>query len=259
MGEILSYIHGNGVFHRMHPAAKGLIVLALGVMAILSVSVPFLLLLLGAVVSLAFVGGILREILDQLKLILAMGAVFILVTLVTMPGGDTLFSLPGGLLPVTTGALDAGVVLTLRFAILIMSFQIFVATTQPRDLVNALERAGVPVDYTLMFLIALRFIPTLQAEARRIHEAQLARGYSPGKGPVGKVRSIAPVLVPLVSNALGRAHTLGLTIDMRGYRTRARTPVREVRFARPDWITSGIAGVTLAVYILSLACPHGGG
>jgi len=40
----------------------------------------------------------------------------------------------------------------------------------------------IPSTMALMFLIALRFISSLQVEGQRIHEAQLARGYNPGKG-----------------------------------------------------------------------------
>jgi len=93
----------------------------------------------------------------------------------------------------------------------------------------------IPIDYTLMFLIALRFIPTLQIEGKRIHEAQLARGYNPGSGILGKIRSIAPIIIPLVSNALSRATVLGLTIDIRGYRTGTRTRIREFVFQRRDY------------------------
>ena len=71
-----------------------------------------------------------------------------------------------------------------------------------------------------MFVIALRFIPTLQIEGKRIQEAQLARGYNPGSGVGGKIQRLIPIMVPLVSNALSRANVLGLTIDIRGYRTR---------------------------------------
>jgi energy-coupling factor transport system permease protein len=250
MGEILQYIHKDGLFHRMHPGTKIFFILVIGIVTILSLSIPFLCALLGAVLVLALAGRILREVLDQMKLILAMSAIFILITVVTMPDGEVLFHLlPGSLLPVTTGALEAGIILTLRFAILIMAFQLFVITTQPRDLVNTLEKVGVPIEYNLMFLIALRFIPTLQIEARRIHEAQLARGYYTGKGFVGRIRSVAPVMVPLVSNALSRANILGITIDMRGYRTRRRTPVREERLNVLDRAFIGILGLALAAYI----------
>ena len=75
-----------------------------------------------------------------------------------------------------------------------------------------------------MFVIAFRFIPTLQIEGRRIHKAQLARGYQPGTGLMGKLRSVSPIVIPLVSNALSRANTLGLTTDIRGYRNPAADP-----------------------------------
>lgn len=250
MAEILQYIHKDGLFHRMHPGTKIFFILVTGIMTVLSLSIPFLCGLLGAILFVAFLGSILRELLDQMRLILAMSLIFILITIVTMPGGDVLFSLlPGGMLPVTTGALEAGILLTLRFAILIMAFQIFVISTQPRDLVNTLERWGVPIDYTLMFLIALRFIPTLQIEARKIHEAQLARGYAPGEGFVGRIRSVGPVMVPLVSSALSRANVLGITIDMRGYRTRRRTPVRVGGLTTLDRAFIGILGIALTGYI----------
>ncbi len=70
-----------------------------------------------------------------------------------------------------TGGLTIGIVLTLRFMMLIFAFQLFLISTQPRDLVNAMEKIGLPIDYILMFIIALRFIPTLQIEGQRIHEA----------------------------------------------------------------------------------------
>jgi energy-coupling factor transport system permease protein len=118
-----------------------------------------------------------------------------------------------------------------------------------------MEKLHMPIDYILMFIIALRFIPTLQIEGQRIHEAQLARGYNPGTGMLGKVRSVAPIVIPLVSNALLRSNVLGLTIDMRGYRTRTRTHVRERGLSTGDYaMMSGlIVAITGFVIIAILA------
>ncbi len=256
MSEILQYIHKDALFHRMHPGTKIFLLLVIGIVTLLTLEISHLCLILLAVLIMALAGRVLPEVLRQMALILAMSVIFILITLVTMPGGEVLtYLLPGGFLPVTTGALSAGVLLTLRFAILIISFQIFVITTQPRDLVNTLEKIGVPIDYNLMFLIALRFIPTLQIEAKKIHEAQLARGYFPGSGFVGRIKSVAPVMVPLVSNALAKATVLGLTIDMRGYRTRARTPFREESLNLLDKAVFGILAVFLAAFLAATFLP----
>ena len=59
-------------------------------------------------------------------------------------------------------------------------------------------------------------------------------------GVMGKIRSVAPIVVPLVSNALARATVLGLTIDIRGYRTAKRTRLREFPFQKTDWLASSL-------------------
>jgi energy-coupling factor transport system permease protein len=244
MAEILSYVHKEGFFHRLHPFTKIAFIFLFGLMSILSTHLPFLVLLVIAVLIVSYCANLGPEVIQQFKLIAIMSVILIGLTIITMPSGETIgYLIPsvitgmGGHIPITTGAIDFGLVLTLRFMVLICVFQLFVISTQPRDIVHTMERMKVPIDYTLMFLIALRFIPTLQIEGRRIHEAQLARGYNPGTGILGKVRSVAPIVVPLVSNALARATVLGLTIDIRGYRTETRIRIREFVFHTRDYAT----------------------
>jgi energy-coupling factor transport system permease protein len=242
MAEILQYVHKDAFLHRLHPYTKIAFIIVTGLMCIIATDLVFLALMVVAMLAFAAYGDLLAESLHQLKLIIVMSVVFIAITILTMPNGETLcYAIPrgvpviGGLIPITTGGLTIGLVLTLRFMVLIFAFQLFLISTQPRDLVHAMEKIGLPIDYILMFIIALRFIPTLQIEGQRIHEAQLARGYNPGSGFLGKIRSVAPIVIPLVSNALLRSNVLGLTIDMRGYRTGKRTHVRERVFARRDY------------------------
>jgi energy-coupling factor transport system permease protein len=261
MAEILAYIHKDGFFHRLHPFTKIAFIFLFALMSIISTNLPFLVLLVITVLIISFGASLGAEVMQQFKLIAVMSIILIGLTIITMPSGETVgylipSALPGigGHFPVTTGAIDFGLVLTLRFMVLICVFQLFVISTQPRDIVHTMERMKIPIDYTLMFLIALRFIPTLQIEGKRIHEAQLARGYNPGTGIVGKVRSVAPIVIPLVSNALSRATVLGLTIDIRGYRTGTRTRIREFAFRKRDYamlIALILAGCGYTVLIVN--------
>ena len=244
MAEILAYVHKDGLFHRLHPVTKIIFIIVIRVMCIVSTSLLFLISLVLVLLLIAYVSNLYEEIIRQSKLIIMMSLVFIIITILTMPNGGQIgylipqgFPLFGGSIPLTWGALEIGILLSLRFMILIYAFQLFLISTQPRDIVHTMERMRIPIDYTLMFIIALRFIPTLQIEGKRIHEAQLARGYNPGTGIMGKVRSVAPIVIPLVSNALARATVLGLTIDIRGYRTGVRTRIREFAFQRRDYAT----------------------
>ena len=199
MTEILQYVHKDTLFHRLHPGTKILFVLVVSIFAIFSAEILALVGIFLAILLLAWISRLQKELFQQMTLIIVMSAILILITVFTMPAGPVLgYLIPpgvpliGGSFPVTLGGLEYGVILTLRFAILITAVQLFVISTQPRDLVHAMERARVPPDYTLMFIIALRFIPTLQIEGKRIHEAQLARGYNPGQGFLGGIRSVAP-------------------------------------------------------------------
>jgi energy-coupling factor transport system permease protein len=252
MAEILQYVHKDAFLHRLHPYTKIAFIIVVSIMCVIATDMVFLTLMVLALLAVAAYSRLLVESLQQLKLILVMSVIFILITVITMPNGDIIgYIIPpgvpviGGLIPITTGGLTIGIILTLRFMVLIFAFQLFLISTQPRDLVNAMEKVGLPIDYILMFIIALRFIPTLQIEGQRIHEAQLARGFNPGTGFIGKIRSVAPIAIPLVSNALLRSNVLGLTIDMRGYRTGKKTHVRERVLVMRDYAVLGV--LTVAV------------
>ncbi|MFA7694817.1 MAG: energy-coupling factor transporter transmembrane component T [Methanoregula sp.] len=260
MSEILQYVHKDGFFHRLHPFTKILFIIVASVMCVFVTSIPFLILMVVALLVLARISHLHREVIQQLKLVLLMSVVFIIITVLTMPNGTTLgYLIPqgvpfiGGAIAITDGAIGIGLILALRFMVLIFAFQLFLISTQPRDLVHAMEKLHMPIDYILMFILALRFIPTLQIEGQRIHEAQLARGYNPGTGMLGKIRSVAPIVIPLVSNSLLRSNVLGLTIDMRGYRTGIRTHVRERKFCTGDYaMMSGLVAATAGFVVLAI-------
>jgi len=261
MAEILQYVHKDAFLHRLNPYTKILFIILVSVMAVIATDIPFLILMVIALLAFAAYGRLLFESLNQLRLILVMSVIFILITIVTMPNGETVgYVVPQGVpvfgasIPITVGGLMIGTVLTLRFMVLIFAFQLFLISTQPRDIVHAMEKIRLPIDYILMFIIALRFIPTLQIEGKRIHEAQLARGFNPGTGFLGKIRSVSPIVIPLVSNALLRSNVLGLTIDMRGYRLGKRTHVRERVLEKRDYAVMTvlvIAGCGFAALVVA--------
>ncbi|MEA5087153.1 MAG: energy-coupling factor transporter transmembrane component T [Methanocorpusculum sp.] len=255
MEDIMQYIPGNRFVHRLSPMTK--IFFAVGMMfAAIFTSNPLLLLAMVVfVLAFAAIGGLLKPLIRQVPLLIILGLALVVLTVLTSASGDVLFALlPNGMFPVTTGAIMFAVQMALRFAVLIFSFQLLVISTQPRDLVNALYTLRIPGDYALMFLIAIRFIPTLQREGVRINEAQLSRGYFPGGGVIGKLKQLGPVMLPLMLNSLAKADTLGLTIDMRGYR-KASEHRRKMVYHAADLVTVLIvaaifAGIVYVTFIL---------
>ena len=242
MQEILQYVHKDTLFHRLNTFIKILFMVIVMIMSVLTTDVVVLAWMVLAIFFLAWLSRLHRDLWSQVPLIIVMTISLSVLTVLTMQTGTVLgYVIPanvpyiGPAIPVTWGALDFSAVLILRFVVLMFAFQLVITSTQPREFAYALQKMHLPVDYTLMFLIALRFIPTLQLEGQRIHEAQLARGYNPGKGLLGKIRSLTPIMIPLVSNSLAKTMVLGLTIDLRGYRNGKPSSLRNKKFASQDY------------------------
>ncbi len=252
MAEILQYIRIDGMFHRMNALTKICFLMVVIVLAILSTSPPVLAGIILLIFLLAVAGRFGRELLSQVPMLIFLSAGLLLLTVLTMQSGEVLgYLIPtivpviGGHIPITTGALNFAAILSMRFFVMLFAFQLMIISTQPRDLVTALQRLHLPVDYSLMLLIAIRFIPSLQLEGKRIQEAQRARAFNPGTGVKGRVKELTPIIIPLVSNALGKANVLGLTIDLRGLRTMSRTPGLDRPFGMPDYLLAVLTVVLL--------------
>ena len=131
-----------------------------------------------------------------------------------------------------------------RIGLLLSFSYLFMAVTSPMEITDGIERTikplrriGVPVyDIALTISIALRFVPTLLDEARRIRDAQLCRGARLEGNVILKIQGFSAMLIPLFASALRRADALALTLEARGYRsTTERTSFIRLQFALNDY------------------------
>jgi energy-coupling factor transport system permease protein len=159
---------------------------------------------------------------------------------------------------ITREGLVLGGVFAWRVALMVSVATVLTATTSPVDLGDGIERLlrpmqriGLPVhELAMVSVIALRFVPTLLDEARRIIKAQMGRGASFGGGPVARARSAVPILVPLFASAFRRADDLALAMDARCYRGAVgRTRYVELALTRRDVWALLIVGMAIACTI----------
>ena len=109
---------------------------------------------------------------------------------------------------------ETGVVLAVRFLVLILLATTVTLTTRTSDMVEAiayalqpLQRFGIrPRQISLMVAIAIRFIPVLLEQIRDIQDAQRARGVE---------RPVITFLVPLLVKTLHMADALVDAIEAR--------------------------------------------
>lgn len=150
--------------------------------------------------------------------------------------------------------------MVLRLILMIIGSSVMTLTTTPNQLTDALEhlmgplnRLHVPVhEIAMMMGIALRFIPILLEETDKIMKAQMSRGADFESGNTMKrLRSMAPLLVPLFVSAARRANELAYAMDARCYHGGAgRTRMKPLTYQARDGKAFGILAGYVAVLVV---------
>lgn len=261
--SIGQYYSADSVIHRLDPRIKltATVVFMVSCFFVSSaVTLALAAVAVGACIALAHVPA--GRLLSQIKPIALFLVVTSVINLFFVQTGDLAASL--GPIRIFTGGIEAALLYTLRFFLLLLAGSLLMLTTQPVALTDAaekllapLERWGVPVSQvTLILSIALRFVPTLSQETRNIVAAQTARGADlEGKGAIAYARACVPLLVPLFASALRHAENLGRAMEARCYTGDAgRTHYHELKLvARRDLpFAFGVALYLAALVTLSL-------
>lgn len=248
MSEIFQYIDKDTFVHRLNPLTKIIFCVAVIIAGILCGDPIVLVLLLALPIIGLLISGMARDIVQQLRMLWVVFAFLIVLTVLTVRSGDAyVFS---GITLFTYDGLMLGIIISLRLAAMFFAFMILVGTTRPSDLVNTLvSRLYFPMDYALMLMITLRFIPTLQIEARKIREAQAVRGFS-SKGIRNLKDSIGLTITPLLSNSIGRAGSLGHIIELRGYHSGNKIRFTSIPLGAMDFVLIFLMAVGTIAYAL---------
>lgn len=161
---------------------------------------------------------------------------------------------------VTQEGVRNAVFTVIRLSYLIIGTSLMTLTTTPNQLTDGLEKGlgflkalRVPVhEIAMMMSIALRFIPILMEETDKIMKAQMARGADFESGKLWKrIKSMVPLLVPLVISAFRRASDLAMAMEARCYRGgKGRTKMKPLTYRKQDIIAYSM----MAVYLAGVFC-----
>lgn len=239
MASIVDYYPCNSIIHRLNPLTKMIWLIAVMVVALTFNNGIYLLLLLGSVVAVAAAAKVLPKLLPMFKGLLLFSLMMILLQVLFLKQGDILiYLLPGKKLPVYSEAVYLGMAMSIRMMAIVLSFLVFLATTQYKDIILTMHRQlKLPYDYVFMFMTALRFIPAFLTEIKLVREAQATRGcLVDGNNPVIKIKSYGAVAVPLVLISLQKAEQLAMAMETRGYGSGQRTQYQEMLITAKDWL-----------------------
>lgn len=216
----------RGPLRRVDARIKLLWVLATLIAGLAFVHPLTLCLLLASIFAVAALGRVLGATLQRLRgfgvLIITIGLIFAII----VPGTPIVrIPLVGFDLVISQDGLYLGLISVLRMFVFATPLIITVMTTNNSELIQALMVARLPLEYALMIVLALNFVPLYLAEFSRIGDAQRARAHAlVEQGFSGRIRGLIPIFVPLTLNAIDRADTVGKVLEIRGFSRRRFKP-----------------------------------
>lgn len=211
------YIEQNRGLQRLHPLTKLVISLFLIVLALVlpSMWAGYLVFLLG-VVPLALWGGILRPLWSALwKIVLPFAISMFVIQGLFWTGGTPVVEL--GPLSLKAEGLLFATTITGRLLAIMGSFLLLSLGTAPDDLMIALEERGVPNSVTYIVLSTMQLVPGLQVRAGKIRDAQRARGLETEGSILQRMRSMLPLVEPLVLGSIIDVDERAIALEARGF------------------------------------------
>ena len=128
-------------------------------------------------------------------------------------------------------------------------------TVDPRVYGVTFHRLGLPDKFAYAIDLSLRFVPTFARDFAVTYDAQRARGYELERvrsGLLAQIRRMAPLLIPVVIQAIVGGEEIIDAMDLRSFGIRPRTWLMPLRFR---WIDAAWLALSAAVFAAAIVLP----
>ena len=246
------FVAGASWIHRRNPLTK---LLALGFVLLAAFLLPptILPILAVAITIAAWTAGLLRPLVRAMRIPAVLLLSIVVVNSLFFPAAkDVLVSL--GPFAVTREGLTFGLISGGRVLVAFLASVVFLYTTLADDLLEALISRGASFRIAFVVLSAVQLVPRMRTRAGAILEAQQARGLSLEGSFVRRIRSLVPLIGPVLLGALVDTRERTFALEARGFGARpGRTAYRTVADPAIDrWLRLSILVAALAVVLVAL-------
>ena len=241
-----SYYPGDSAIHRLDPRTKLLLgfVFLITTLTVSSfrglVPVAIFVVLIYAVSRVPA-----RRVLSSMAPLLAIVAVVAMLNLFSDQSGRILWQL--GFLQISEGSLHSAAFMACRLTLMMAGMSAITLTTPTLDLTAGFERLLAPFARVGLPAHELGMIMGMKQTA----DAQASRGARVTGGPLGGVRMLGSVAIPLFTGVFRHAETLSAAMDARCYHgEQGRTRLHALAFGRGDALAAVVTALLLICVIV---------
>ena len=218
MNNVIDYVPGTTVLHRLNPVIKLVLAAAIIAATLLANSWFALVGLLALTLALGAYAGTLSRLKGLLAMLIPVALIMLILQVIFVRTGEPV------LVVATTDGLATGGRACLRLIGIALPLVLVLTVTRLTDLANAcVEVLHLPYRYAFTFTTALRFVPVFTQEMQAIMEAQTVRGVEfDTRNPFKKLSLMLPICIPLLVTSVGKTDAAALAAEQRGFYLRTR-------------------------------------
>jgi len=246
----LRYIEGKSILHHIYPMTKLIWVFMVAAGLFLyqtpwSGGIMFILIVLLAMIF----GRIpLKTILSSASLIFGLGILLMIFHFFADPGEPVLKLGP---LTVTDGGLRQGPIFFFRLSVVVLASFILIWTTDARDLMVSIAKAGIPYRYAFAVFLALRFLPLVQREVDAVQAAHTIRGRAARSDVVHRFKLWQRYVFTILINGLRKAESAATALDCRAFGCYStRTYLKDITYKPSDLWLIIIFAIFIALLVI---------
>ncbi len=146
---------------------------------------------------------------------------------------------------------------SLRFVDLLLAGLLFLSITSLEEFYAGLMLCGMPYPMAFALSLSFRLVVIFVSTGFTIVEAQKVRGNDVKGGSILKrIRSYAPLLVPLILSGVKKAETLTIALESKGFSPNNKINIKDRYAMKPsDWLTVAL-GLALCVAAFLFRFPR---
>lgn len=210
------FIVAIGLFIYRSPISGAVMFAAILLVALLAGKIPF------------------RQIIGSGKIIFGLGLLLMFFHFFVDPG-NIIFKF--GPLHITDNGLLQGPIFFFRLSVVVLASFILIWTTDTRDLMVSLTKAGIPYRGAFAVFLAMRFLPLIQKEVDAVKAAHSIRGKSTNSKFGHRFKLWRRYIFTILINGLRKAETTATSLECRAFGCYpTRTYVKDVKYKPMDLI-----------------------
>lgn len=239
--EMFLYLDKNTYMHRLDPRSKIFVMIGTFIIALMSFTIPVLLMTAIVVIGYGASGKILAN-LKRIKIVLIMISLFSIVIWSCMGQGTT--PIIG---PFTQEGLLYGVAMGIKLDVMIIAGMIFLSSTKIEEISLALQKLRIPYRVAFAFSTAIRLVPMIVGTTYIIIQAQKSRGLDLDSGNlVTRIKKYIPLLIPVFISVIRGTNVFAMALESKGFGySNQRSSYLQIGYKSTDFVVVGLTMLLL--------------